>query len=231
MSEVRTRFPLFMPSSTVENYLKTILHLEDDAECGASVGAIAEELKVTPGTVSVMMRNLAEEQLIDYVPRRSITLLPKGRDQAMQVVRRHRLIETFLVQVMKLDWSEVHEEAEVLEHVISDRLLARIDEMLGHPALDPHGEPIPNEDGEYPPGVETGNLAEVDPGGYRLVRVDDTSPEFLDWIQNHDLMPGTELKLVTNDSVAGLITISTTSGKSFVQIGEKAASRIIVQPL
>ncbi len=136
-----------MPSSTVENYLKAILHLQQDGHGSTTVGEIARVLEVTPGTVTIMMRHLRERGLVSYEPRRGLSLKPRGVTEAMKVVRRHRLIETFLVEVMGLDWSEVHEEAEILEHVISDRLLDRINEMLGEPTHDPHGDPIPARDG------------------------------------------------------------------------------------
>ncbi|MBP6783737.1 MAG: metal-dependent transcriptional regulator, partial [Verrucomicrobiales bacterium] len=131
-----------MPTSTVENYLKAILHLQGEGKGSTTVGEIARVLAVTPGTVTIMMRQLKERGLVAYEPRRGLSLRPRGRTAALKVVRRHRLIELFLVEVMKLDWSEVHEEAEILEHVISDRLLDRIDIMLGEPTHDPHGDPI-----------------------------------------------------------------------------------------
>ena len=221
-----------MATSTVENYLKSILHLEERVEgSSASVGAIAEDLAVTPGTVSVMMRHLSDEKLITYVPRRSIELLPEGRRQALQIVRRHRLIETFLVEIMQLDWSEVHEEAEVLEHVISDRLLLRIDEMLGHPQNDPHGDPIPDADGNYLPHTETIPLADMTAGAFKLVRVDDSNPELLDWLQAHSLVPGNQFMLQKNDPIAGLLQVLPAAAGDIIMIGEKAASQILVEVL
>lgn len=220
-----------MATSTVENYLKAILHLEEESDSGASVGALAEVLEVTPGTVSVMMKHLASEALVEYIPRKSICLLPEGREQALQVVRRHRLLETFLVQIMKLDWSEVHDEAEILEHVISDRLIARIDEMLGFPDQDPHGDPIPNESGQYPPSQENRKLSEVEEGTFRLVRVEDTSAEFLDWLKVHALVPGMEFRLLKNDIVAGLLSIQPVDGGDTVQVGQTAAARMLVENL
>ena len=136
-----------MPTATVENYLKEIHHLKREGHDPVSVGSIAEALSLTPGTVTTMMKHLKDRRLVDYAPRRGVRLSPAGRDAAMQVLRRHRLIEAFLVETIGLDWNEVHEEAEVLEHAISDRLLERIDQMLGHPSHDPHGAPIPDASG------------------------------------------------------------------------------------
>src|SRR5690606_31552885 len=161
-----------MPSSTVQNYLKAILHLQGQGNGSTTVGEIARELEVTPGTVSIMMRQLKKRGLVEYEPRRGLSLKPEGVSEAMKVVRRHRLVELFLVEVLGLDWSEVHEEAEVLEHAISDRLLDRIDEMLGQPTHDPHGDPIPDrrgivaEDSAVP-------LLGLAAGRYRVVRVSD----------------------------------------------------------
>lgn len=216
-----------MATSTVENYLKAILRLEEDAETELTVGGIAEILEVTPGTVSAMMRHLSDEGLIDYVPRRSVTLLPKGRAQAMQVVRRHRLIETFLVEVMKLDWAEVHVEAEVLEHVISDRLLRRMDEMLGHPSHDPHGDPIPDSEGNIQ-GEDLLRLADAREGPFRVVRVEDSDPRLLEWVQENRLLPGTPIQLTGRDSVAGLVEIRMSSDGSKLQLGEKVTESIFV---
>lgn len=220
-----------MATSTVENYLKAILHLDEDTTATISVGAIAEALEVTPGTVSSMMRHLSEGELIKYVPRRSVNLTEKGRFQALQVVRRHRLVETFLVEVMKLDWSEVHEEAEVLEHVVSDRLLSKMDEMLGHPSHDPHGDPIPDPKGNYAVAKASEPLAGLQSGEFRLVRVDDSDSEMLDWLRIHDLRPGSQYEIKTRDPIAGIIEIEATSDKRLVRLGEKIADRILVEPI
>lgn len=216
-----------MATSTVENYLKAILRLEEDAETELTVGGIAEILEVTPGTVSAMMRHLSDEGLIEYVPRRSVTLLPKGKAQARQVVRRHRLIETFLVEVMKLDWAEVHVEAEVLEHVISDRLLQRMDEMLGHPSHDPHGDPIPDAEGNMQ-GEDLLKLSDASEGLFRVVRVEDSDPRLLEWVQENRLLPGTSIQLIGRDSVAGLIEIRMSSDGAKLQLGEKVTESIFV---
>ncbi len=220
-----------MPTSTVEDYLKSILRLDETADREVTVGGIAEDLGVTPGTVSSMMRHLSEAGLVDYVPRRSVTLRKKGRTEALRVVRRHRLVETFLVTVMKLDWSEVHEEAEVLEHVISDRLLERMDEMLGHPSHDPHGDPIPDPHGNVAAQELLHPLSEGAAGDrYRIVRVSDSDSGFLDWLRENRLLPGSVLDLVIHDPVAGIIEIRLSDDTSPLRLGEKAAARILVEP-
>ncbi len=218
-----------MPTSTVEDYLKSMFHLAERAGTKVTVGAVAEDLGVTPGTVSSMMRHLSEEGLVEYEPRRSVRLLPRGREQAVRVIRRHRLIETFLVTVMKLDWSEVHAEAEILEHVVSDRLLQRMDEMLGHPSHDPHGHPIPDSQGNIE-DQELHRLVDVKPGAYRIVRVGDSDSQFLDWLRDHDLFPGCEVRVLMFDSVAGVLEVAVQPTGREIRLGEKAANSILVEP-
>src|SRR5215510_12770361 len=140
-----------LPSSTVENYLKTI-YLGSIGSDGKEtrllpMGQLATALGVTPGTATTMVKTLAESGLVNYEPYAGVSLTRAGRRLAALVLRRHRLVELFLVQVMGLRWDEVHEEAELLEHVVSDRLIDRMDEMLGRPKADPHGDPIPDPEG------------------------------------------------------------------------------------
>ena len=220
-----------MATSTVENYLKSILQLNEGSAGTVSVGAIAESLAVTPGTVSSMMKSLAADGLIDYAPRRHVSLLPKGRLQALQVVRRHRLIETFLVTIMKFDWSEVHEVAEVLEHVVSDRLLTRMDEMLGHPSHDPHGDPIPDEFGTIPGDANgTGSLAAAEPGSYRFLRVDDSDTALLNWLAENRLLPGCSFEVSDRNKAIGILEILIFGRPETIRIGLEAAGKMLVKP-
>src|SRR5215204_2494824 len=134
-----------MATSTVEDYLKHILlEQQHDPEKLVPMGQIAGALQVAPGTVTAMVKTLADGGLVAYEPYSGVRLTPSGRQLAAHVLRRHRLIELFLVQVMGMNWSEVHAEAEELEHAVSERLIQRMDEMLGYPSVDPHGDPIPN---------------------------------------------------------------------------------------
>src|SRR5689334_4772740 len=143
-----------LPSSTVENYLKAIYQGELALPAGARLvpmGQVAAALGVTPGTATAMVKALAEAGLAEYEPYSGVRLTAAGEKLAGLVLRRHRLVEAFLVQVMGMSWAEVHDDAEQLEHVVSDRLIDRIDEMLGRPTHDPHGDPIPNPDGAIAP--------------------------------------------------------------------------------
>src|SRR4030088_3250396 len=139
-----------LPSSTVENYLKAIYHSQTALEPGdrlVPMGSIAATLSVTPGTATTMVKALAESGLAEYEPYSGVRLSPAGEKLAGLVLRRHRLVELFLVQVMGMSWAEVHDEAEQLEHVVSDRLIELMDAMLGRPTHDPHGDPIPSPEG------------------------------------------------------------------------------------
>src|SRR6476620_10399948 len=139
-----------LPSSTVENYLKAIYQGQVALPAGSrlvSMGYVASALGVTPGTATTMVKALAESGLAEYEPYSGVRLTKAGEQLAGLVLRRHRLVEAFLVQVMGMRWDEVHDDAEQLEHVVSERLIQRIDEMLGRPTHDPHGDPIPGPDG------------------------------------------------------------------------------------
>src|SRR5690349_672648 len=139
-----------LPSSTVENYLKAIfqaqLHLERRTDL-VPMGQLAAALGVAPGTATTMVKTLADSGLVNYEPYAGVALTRAGDKLAAMVVRRHRVIELFLVKVMGYGWDEVHDEAEQLEHVVSERLIDRMDEMLGRPEVDPHGDPIPDAKG------------------------------------------------------------------------------------
>jgi DtxR family transcriptional regulator, Mn-dependent transcriptional regulator len=218
-----------MPSSTVENYLKAIWSLQGQCEEAdlVPIGQVAERISVTPGTATTMMNQLLKKGLVNYIPRRGVLLSEAGRKAALLVLRRHRLVETFLVEVMKLDWAEVHEDAEVLEHVISDRLLARMDEMLNHPTHDPHGAPIPDADGQL---TRDGTvvLADCPPGSYTLQRVREDQPSFLQWLAGLDLMPGTSLVVTERNLESDTLTLELPNRLEPVQISLPAAKSLLV---
>src|ERR1043165_5503845 len=137
-----------MASETVENYLKAIYSLSAKSDSDqVSLGDLAAAVGVTPGTATTMVKKLALDRLAKYERYSGVALTAKGKQTALAVLRRHRLIETFLVRTLGMDWAEVHAEAERLEHALSDRLLQRLDAFLGHPAVDPHGDPIPDPRG------------------------------------------------------------------------------------
>jgi DtxR family Mn-dependent transcriptional regulator len=217
-----------MPTSTVENYLKAIL-VRSSGRDPVSTGAIASALGVTPGTITTMIKSLAGQGLLRHHPREGVELTPEGRALALGVLRKHRLVETFLVQVLKMDWRDVHEEAEALEHAISDRVLERIDQLLGHPSADPHGDPIPSE---RSPGFERGGavtLASCTAGARLQVdRIVDQSPEFLEFVDRAGLKPGARVRVLARDRVGGLVRCERPGGET--TIGMPAAGKIEVVP-
>lgn len=218
-----------MATSTVEDYLKCILVQEqaDDAEL-VSMGRIGAALEVAPGTVTAMMKTLSESGLVEYEPYSGVRLTAAGRKLAAHVLRRHRLIESFLVQVLDLDWSEVHEEAEQLEHAVSDRLIERIDEMLGRPAFDPHGDPIPTAEGHFEeaPGSSLLHCSVGEP--LRVVRVLDQQAEFLRLLERDGLTPGSEVSVRRRQEAVDRVELETAD--AVVSLGFRAASKIFVQP-
>ncbi|MGC6426343.1 MAG: iron dependent repressor, metal binding and dimerization domain protein [Akkermansiaceae bacterium] len=218
-----------MLSSTVENYLKALWSLQqrNGGERLVPIGRVAEKLSVTPGTVTTMMNQLVKLDLVDYTPRRGARLNDHGRTMAMRVLRRHRLVESFLVEIMQLDWAEVHEEAEVLEHVISDRLLARMDDMLGQPTHDPHGAPIPNAEGKMVADT-THALSECEPGDYILTRVREDRPDFLQWLAKTGLKPGIKFQLSQLHPHAGTLSLIVSKKSPPLQISMAAAQSLLV---
>lgn len=219
-----------MATSTVEDYLKAIL-LAGQRGPGELVttGRVAAAVGVAPGTATAMVKTLSDSGLLRYEPYSGVRLTAAGRQLAVHVLRRHRLLELFLVQVLGMDWSEVHAEAERLEHAVSDRLIERIDEMLGHPATDPHGDPIPDSRGR----VEEPELASL--LGCPLdkpvvvVRVDDQSPEFLQLVEREGLKPGSLLVVESRDEAADTVALRLAAGER-LRLGQRAASKILVEP-
>ena len=133
-----------------ENYLKAILKLSKNSEDSVSTNSIAEELETKASSVTDMIKKLTDKQLVDYVPYRGVSLSKSGLKKAVEIVRKHRLWEVFLVTKLQFKWDEVHDVAEQLEHIKSQKLVDALDAYLGYPQHDPHGEPIPNKDGQFP---------------------------------------------------------------------------------
>lgn len=220
-----------MPSSTVEDYLKTILKLESDLDEASGdlvgTGRIAAELGVAPGTVTSMVKTLAEAGLVAHEPYSGVRLTSSGRRLAGHVLRRHRLIELFLVQVMGMDWSSVHPEAERLEHAVSDELVERMDEMLGRPSVDPHGDPIPDREGAITE-AELPSLASCPVGErLRVSRVIDQEESFLQLVEGRGLMPGSEIEVRERDRAADTVELDVDGDTA--RLGLRAASKILVE--
>src|SRR5205814_3446818 len=189
-----------MASSTVEDYVKQI-YLEQlgaaDRDDLVSMGRLAAAMGVVPGTATSMVKALADAGLVDYEPRGGARLTRGGEQLALRVLRRHRLVELFLVKVLGLDWSEVHPEAEELEHAISEKVLERIDALLGRPSVDPHGDPIPSAKGKLAADARRlRTLGDCDlHRPMRIARVVDQEPAFLQFAERCGLTPGTTVRV------------------------------------
>ncbi len=220
-----------MASLTVENYAKTIYQISAGQEGRpASTGQIAAALGVSPGTVTSMLKTLDAARLATHRPYEGVALTRAGRMLALRVIRRHRLIELFLMRTLDMNWDEVHDEAEHLEHAVSDLLVERIDVFLGRPEVDPHGDPIPQPDAHgmsEPDEPAARSLAECDAGTeFRLARVLDQSPEFLRYLTDCGLGLGTCGAVENNPDGAGLMRIRV-DGRGLA-IALDAAGKLVV---
>jgi len=217
-----------MPTSTVEDYLKCI-HREERSGQGrlVSTGRIAQEMCVAPGTVTAMMKTLTESGLVEYEPYMGVRLTDHGCKLATHVLRRHRLVELFLVRIMGMDWSKVHAEAEILEHAVSDRLIDRMDEMLGHPKADPHGDPIPTSAGSLEESDDPSLLVCDLNHDLKITRVTDQRTGFLQLLEQHRLMPGRHAVVENRDELTETVQVRPAGGEP-LRLGFQAASRILV---
>jgi DtxR family Mn-dependent transcriptional regulator len=219
-----------MASITVENYLKQI-YLEQqsavDTDGLVPMGRLAAAMGVVPGTATSMIKALADSGLVVYEPRGGAKLTRGGEQLALHVLRRHRLVELFLVKVLGLDWSEVHEEAEELEHSISEKVLQRMDALLGHPSVDPHGDPIPTSKGKVDDSP-IASLADCPLNrSVRIARVVDQDPPFLQFVERSRLTPGASVRVEKRDTMADAVLVRL-SEKNSMTIGTAAASKILV---
>ena len=216
-----------MPTITVENYLKQIYLLQRGGEL-AAMGKLASAVGVTPGTATSMVKTLHETGTAHYEPRAGVRLTPAGMKLALQVLRRHRLVELFLVETLGLDWSEVHAEAEELEHAISDKVLDKIDALLGHPDTDPHGDPIPPSTGKPRNQKLTALSACPAQSSVRIARVSDQESDFLNFVDRHGLTPGVRVTIESHSTSADAITVRP-ENREPVTLGSAAAKKIMVK--
>ncbi len=219
-----------LPSSTVENYLKAI-YLGVGALSHPNrllpMGHLAAALGIAPGTATTMVKTLAESGLVEYEPYTGVALTEAGEKLAALVVRRHRVVELFLVRVMGYRWDEVHDEAEQLEHVVSDRLIDRMDEMLGRPEVDPHGDPIPDPEGVIKPRPAQTLLTCPLHMQVTITRVIDQDKSFLRFIENHSLKPGESIEVEDRDAASDSVRVRGKDDQR-ITIGTRAASKVLV---
>ena len=217
-----------MLSFTEENYLKAVLMLtiNNDIESEAGTNRIAASLNVKPATASDMLKKLREKNLVVYEKYNKITLTDNGRTSAVEIVRKHRLWETFLYKKLGFSWDEVHEVAEQLEHIQSQKLINRLDEFLGFPIVDPHGDVIPKANGEIEVKKYSA-LSKIKPGtGCTITGVKDSSPAFLKYVTELGLKIEDQLHVSSRQEFDGSMEI--TIGKKALTVSQKFADNILV---
>jgi DtxR family transcriptional regulator, Mn-dependent transcriptional regulator len=215
-----------LPSESASNYLKAIYHLSEP-DGGASQHQIAEAVGVSAAGVTKMLQALARDNWISYTPYRRVCLSESGRAAAIEIIRRHRLIELYLVKTLGYEWDKVHLEAERLEHYISEEFEERIERLLGYPTTDPHGDPIPGRDGKMPPVVMTTLNSMPDGASVVVSRVVDEDDAFLRYLDEHGLRPGVRLQIVEREPYGGSLKVHVQGQE--VSIGPKAADRVFVE--
>jgi DtxR family Mn-dependent transcriptional regulator len=213
---------------TEENYLKAIYSIQHSSSAGeVSVNEIAERMHTKPATVTDMLRKLSEKQLIHYEKYKKVQLTDSGSREALSVLRKHRLWETFLHNKLMFTWDEVHEVAEQLEHIQSQKLVERLDEFLGYPDFDPHGDPIPKSNGDLPIS-EAKILSDVSPGSMiKIVGVKDTSTAFLQQLERYNLKIGSKLLLTERMGYDNSIILKDEQENTF-QLSDKIAYNLLV---
>ena len=200
---------------SVEDYLKAIYQLSP-AGRPASTSEIAALLALSPPSVTGMIKRLSEHGLLEHVPYRGVQLTEEGRRAALRMVRRHRLIETYLVDFLGYSWDTVHEEAERLEHAVSETMIERMATALGNPTVDPHGDPIPSADGSIEELACTA-LSDVPVGEtVEIQRVHESQPERLRYIASLGLRPGVQVRVVNRQPIDDLITIEVGTEKQVI---------------
>jgi DtxR family Mn-dependent transcriptional regulator len=211
---------------TVQDYLKVIWGAGEWTDEPVTTKAVSGRLDVSPSTVSEAVKKLTRQGWLDHAPYGSINLTESGLAEAVKMVRRHRIIETFLHEVLGYAWDEVHAEAELLEHAVSDRFIDGIDVLLGHPERDPHGDPIPFPDGRLPevPAIRLSEAPADTP--FAIARVSDSEPGILRYLSEVGLGLDSRLEIVRRTDVAGTITVDV--GGRQVELGLPAARAIWV---
>ncbi|MDH3943676.1 MAG: metal-dependent transcriptional regulator [Anaerolineae bacterium] len=219
-------------SQSIEDYIKGVYELTR-SQPRASTTQLAEFLEVTPASITGMIQKLAETEppLLDYKKHRGVKLSADGKRVALEIVRHHRLIEMFLHQILGFPWDEVHEEADRLEHVISEKFEQRIAEALGHPLHDPHGDPIPRQDLSLP-HTSPARLAELRPSHRaRIMRVRDDDPELLRYLSEKDIVPGKKVLALEYSEFDSNLTVKVEGRNDQVVLGPNITALIHIEKL
>lgn len=221
------RRPDALNTEAVEDYAKALHALAQRSEGPVATSALAERLGVSPGSVTAMLKRMGEMGLVTHEPYRGALLTPEGERVALEVIRHHRLLEAYLTEVLGMPWDRVHDEAEVLEHYISEELEERIAAALGNPQHDPHGDPIPSRDlalDDREPGV---SLADAEAGvAGTLSRVSDSDPEMLRYLDERGIRPGARIEVAERDPFGGSVSIDVDGQRH--AIGAELAQRMVL---
>ena len=219
-------FPPERQSEAIEDYAKAIYALQHREGCAVSTTHLAERLGVTAGSASAMVKRLAERGIVEHVPYHGVQLTPDGERLALEVLRHHRLLELYLTEQLGVPWDRVHDEAEALEHVLSEDLESRIAAKLGNPTHDPHGDPIPSVDLCIDEG-STRSLADLRPGDRgRFVRVSDSDPEMLRFLHERGVRIGDDLEVLERQPFEGPLSVSFGDNLQILGGGLAAAMRV-----
>lgn len=217
----------YMHSYTEENYIKSIYKLSAGGTQAVSTNAIAELMQTKPASVSDMLRKLSAKNMIDYVKYRGVTLTPAGQSKALEIIRKHRLWEVFLVEKLRFNWDEVHEVAEQMEHIQSDLLIRRLDEYLGFPRFDPHGDPIPTENGELKEKNQVlASALQVNESAV-VIGVKDTQPLFLQYLDKAGIFLGARIQVKDKAAFDKSLEINI-EGRKDIRISYEVSNNIFV---
>ncbi|MBF8148907.1 metal-dependent transcriptional regulator [Winogradskyella sp. F6397] len=212
-----------------ENYLKAIYHLEQQFKNGVSTNALAEEMNTKASSATDMVKKLADKNMLTHIPYQGATLSEAGRICAVKVIRRHRLWEVFLVEKLNFSWDEVHEVAEHLEHINSDKLVDELDAFLGYPTYDPHGDPIPDKEGKFT-YIEKIVLAKSEVGAtYKCIGVDDTSSKFLKYLDSNNIGLGTIIKVIHKEPFDNSLKLAL--GDSEIVVSQSVAKNLYLKKI
>lgn len=218
-------------SMSAQDYLKVIWNSGEWTDEPITLSTVAERMNLRLSSVSDAVKKLAEQGLVDHKPYGAVTLTDRGERLALTMVRRHRLIESFLVTLLGYRWDQVHDEAERLEHAVSDFLIERVDELLGHPDRDPHGDPIPSPDGTvtFPAAVR---LTAVSPGSRAVLeRFSDDDPELLQHFADHGMRPGCTVSIEAGPPWSEAILVTVEGEDEGVNLGVRATDAVWVSEL
>ena len=213
-----------------ENYIKSIYKLEEEGQEAVSTNALAGELETKPASVTDMAKKLKEKKLISYEKYQGINLTPDGKKAALNIIRRHRLWECFLVDKLSFSWEEVHELAEELEHVRSEKLINRLSDFLGNPQIDPHGDPIPDAQGKMGKPRPQTPLHKARAKRLEVVAVSDKSTALLEFLNAKGIRLGTQLDVIERYEFDNSIELKIRNQPAFT-ISEQVSKNIMVKPL